>query len=78
MYNGTVGELNTLIYQVFNQQKYRFKINIGFGFVLIKESQGDKEYQVDIKLWYASDNNTRLFKDEPATTIDNKKMLIIY
>ena len=28
MYSGAVGESDTLLYQVFNQQKYRFKINI--------------------------------------------------
>ena len=72
MYSGAVGELDTLLYQVFNQQKYRFKINISFAFILIKESQGDKNYQVEFKFWDAS-TNTRIFKDTPATTIDNKK-----
>ena len=74
MYNGAVGELVLLLYQVFNQQKYRFKINISFAFILIKETQDNenKIYQVEFKFWDAS-TNTRILKDSPATTIDNKK-----
>jgi hypothetical protein len=78
MYNGEFGEIDLLLYQVFNQQKYRYKINISFGFILIRETQNfdndKKEFEIKFKFFDVS-TNTRLFKDSPAITIDNKNDL---
>ena len=35
-YNDEPQELAQLLYSIFNQQKYRYKINISFAFTLIK------------------------------------------
>ena len=58
-----------LLYSIFNQQKYRYKINISFAFTLIKEEIENKVYEIKFKFFDAS-TNTRIF--DHLQTIDNK------
>ena len=70
-YNDEPLELSQLLYSIFNQQKYRYKINISFAFTLIKEERIDKNtYEIKFKFFDAS-TNTRIF--EHPRTIDNKQ-----
>ena len=68
-YNDEPQELSQLLYSIFNQQKYRYKINISFAFTLIKEKIENKVYEIKFKFFDVS-TNTRIF-DHPQT-IDNK------
>ena len=72
-YNDEPQELSQLLYSIFNQQKYRYKINISFAFTLIKEERPGGLFSpssvIEFKFYEAS-TNTRLF-DHPQT-INNK------
>ena len=62
------------IYCIYNNQKHTFKINISFGFTLIRErdelyQEENKNYNVKFKLYHATPN-TRITSH--PTTIDNK------
>ena len=79
MYNGEVCELDTLLYQVFHQQKYRFKINISFAFILIKETQDNEIKYIRLN----SDSGMHLQIQEYSKIHQQlqliiKKILIIY
>ena len=71
-YNDEPLELSNLLYSIFNQQKYRYKIHISFSFTLIYEDYDSetKEYSIQFMFFKAS-TNTRIL-DYPRT-IDNKQ-----
>ena len=70
-YNDQPLEPENISYSIFNQQKYRYKINISFAFTLIKEDYeySKKSFVIEFKFYDAS-TNTRLFGH--PQTIDNK------
>jgi len=65
-FDGDISKLNDVLNDLYNKQKFSFKINISFGFTLIKESVDrnrdtfNKEYLVEFKKFDAS-TNSRLF-----------------
>ena len=70
-------QLENLLFSVYHNQKHTFKINISFGFTLIRErntllvlDEKNPEYNVRFKLYHATPN-TRITSH--PTTIDNKK-----
>ena len=66
-------QLENLLFSVYNNQKHTFKINISFGYTLIKETnelETKEEFNVKFKLYHATPN-TRITSH--PTTIDNKK-----
>jgi hypothetical protein len=78
-FSGYFTDLNKFVNEIFNKQKFTFKINISFGYTLITEEKetlgaGNYDdadvYKISFKFFDAS-TNTRIFKN--PVLIDNKK-----